>query len=122
MLCGPFDAQESGNETFEELQQLFVEMFQSDLGSGFGRSGTHGSNGHDRASSSSMSPPGPTSSSSNGGSSGNKRDSSAMSSGKARTDGFNPSSNAFCFGVSHGFEPDLFYLHNLSASAYAFYL
>nr|CAD1825554.1 unnamed protein product [Ananas comosus var. bracteatus] len=45
-------------------------------------------------------PPGPTSSSSNGGSSGNKRDSSAMSSGKARTDGFNPSSNAFCFGIN----------------------
>ncbi|XP_020112087.1 dnaJ homolog subfamily B member 6-like isoform X2 [Ananas comosus] len=96
---------ESGNETFEELQQLFVEMFQSDLGSGFGRSGTHGSNGHDRASSSSMSPPGPTSSSSNGGSSGNKRDSSAMSSGKARTDGFNPSSNAFCFGINDSGKP-----------------
>nr|CAD1825470.1 unnamed protein product [Ananas comosus var. bracteatus] len=71
---------ESGNETFEELQQLFVEMFQSDLGSGFGRSGTHGSNGHDRAS-------------------------SAMSSGKARTDGFNPSSNAFCFGINDSGKP-----------------
>lgn len=79
-----------GQETFEELQQLFVDMFQSDLDVGFGSSGpsSYKTNGYDRFSGSSSSP-------CNGNNGINKRDNSAMNSVKT---GIDSSSGAFCLG------------------------
>jgi len=89
-----------GQESFEELQQLFVEMFQSDLdGEGFGGpTSSYKTDGYDRfsaaASSSSSSSSQPFC---NGN---NKRENSAMSSVKAGTGDFDSGSGGFCFGSS----------------------
>ncbi|ONK66049.1 uncharacterized protein A4U43_C06F3640 [Asparagus officinalis] len=70
---------ENGHESFEELQQLFVDMFQSDVG-------------HDRSASSSSQP------FCNGNN--NKRDNSAMGSVQAGGGEFESGSGSFCFGTS----------------------
>lgn len=91
---------ENGQESFEELQQLFVEMFQSDLdGGGFcGPASSYKTDGYDGFSASSSSS---SSSSSQPFCNGNnKRDNSAMSSVKAGTGDFDSGSGAFCFGSS----------------------
>lgn len=89
-----------GHESFEDLQQLFVDMFQSDLDGGFGGGPTAQwgrTDGRDRFSASASSS---SSSSSCNGSvfGGNKRDNSAMDSVSAGTAGFGSASGAFCFG------------------------
>ncbi|XP_006648013.1 chaperone protein DnaJ-like [Oryza brachyantha] len=100
-------------ESFEELQQLFVDMFQADLDSGF-------CNGHSKgyrtqaqsqtrtpstSPSTSPSPPPPVSTEAKSPSCNgiNKRDSSAMDSGKpprASEVGVGQSQSGFCFGRS----------------------
>jgi hypothetical protein len=101
-------------ESFEELQQLFVDMFQSDLDSGFCNGPSKGYQMHGQAQSrtsstspsSSPSPPPPTKvtdaemPSCNGF---NKRGSSAMDSGRPPRpvdSGVGQSQDGFCFGVS----------------------
>ncbi|KAJ0006988.1 hypothetical protein Pint_29290 [Pistacia integerrima] len=85
---------ENGKESFEELQELFEEMFQEDVEA-------FGSSCQDTSSCS-------TSSSSyvsySDGSSTNKRNSSEMTSGKTNAEGsssFNAHFQSFCFGVEH---------------------
>lgn len=93
---GCFGWQENGQESFEELQRLFVEMFQSDMDNGFGGpTAPYNANGHDR-----FSVPASAASSSpccNGDIGGNKRDNSAMD-----------AAGTFCFGVSFHFFPEIF--------------
>lgn len=93
------DTNGNGQESFEELQQLFVDMFQSDLDGGFGRpaSSCWTVDGHDRfraATSSSSS----SCSGNIGGS--NKRDNSAMDYATNGTADFDSASTEFCFGSS----------------------
>jgi curved DNA-binding protein CbpA len=107
-------ARPTRQESFEELQQLFVDMFQSDLDSGFcsGPTKGHQVQEQDRSRtastspSSSPSPPPPAATEAevpswNGF---NKRGSSAMDSGKpprpVETDAGIQQCNSFCFGVS----------------------
>ncbi|KAK3131844.1 hypothetical protein QOZ80_6AG0512250 [Eleusine coracana subsp. coracana] len=99
-------------ETFEELQQLFVDMFQDDImagicGGGSGPPRRPGQRAQSQAASVSMPPPGRTTPSSC------KRGSSAMGSGKSSRPGrpgLSPGLglSGFCFKVSetrHGQEP-----------------
>jgi len=107
-------ARPTRQESFEELQQLFVDMFQSDLDSGFCNGPAKGHQVHGQAQSrtsstspsSSPSPPPPTVvteaevPSCNGF---NKRGSSAMDSGKPPRPldaGVSQSQAGFCFGMS----------------------
>ncbi|URE37058.1 DnaJ domain [Musa troglodytarum] len=69
----------SGQESFEQLQQMFVEMFHDDLDAGFC---------------------GYSSATSGAASSGNKRDNSATDSGKRKPDELGPAAVGFCVGVS----------------------
>ncbi|CAL9039288.1 uncharacterized protein LOC135619781 [Musa acuminata AAA Group] len=68
----------SGQESFEQLQQMFVEMFHDDLDAGFC--------GHSSATSGAAS-------------CGNKRDNSAMDSGKRKPDELDPAAIGFCLGT-----------------------
>ncbi|TVU28890.1 hypothetical protein EJB05_20427 [Eragrostis curvula] len=107
-------ARPTRQESFEELQQLFVDMFQSDLDSGFcnGSTKSHQVQGQGRSRTASTSPPSspspppPTATEAevpswNGF---NKRGSSAMDSGKPprHVEGGAgiQHSNSFCFGMS----------------------
>ncbi|KAG4390325.1 hypothetical protein GLYMA_06G268400v4 [Glycine max] len=83
--------QENGEESFEELQQLFEDMFQADIGLDGGPSLA--------SSDSSTSSAYMTYSES---SSSNKRNSSEMNFGKAENSSvFDASYQNFCFGVGH---------------------
>lgn len=78
-----------GHETFEELQQLFVEMFQDDMEDGVGGpSSSHATNGLGTFSF-------------NGNSGGKKRGNSKMNSGKSSGFGdLRSGSGGFCFGTN----------------------
>ncbi|GMI93660.1 hypothetical protein like AT3G14200 [Hibiscus trionum] len=81
---------ENAGESFEELQDLFEEMFQVDIDS-------FGSNGQSCSSSSSFASFGESSGS-------NKRNSADMSSGETMqesTSSFDAQFNGFCLGVEH---------------------
>ncbi|XWS12196.1 hypothetical protein CRYUN_Cryun37aG0069200 [Craigia yunnanensis] len=85
--------QENGEESFEELRELFEEMFQSDIDS-FGSSGQSTKS---CSASSSFAPCGESSDS-------KKRNSSAISSGETRresTSSFDAQFHGFCLGVGH---------------------
>ncbi|CAL9133641.1 unnamed protein product [Musa textilis] len=69
----------SGQESFEQLQQMFVEMFHDDLDAGFC---------------------GYSSATSGAASSGNKRDNSATDSGKRKPDELGPAAVGFCVGTN----------------------
>ncbi|KAL6633418.1 hypothetical protein ACP70R_026089 [Stipagrostis hirtigluma subsp. patula] len=111
-------AQPTRQESFEELQQLFVDMFQSDLDSGFcnGTTKSHQVQGQDRSRtsstspSSSPSPPPPvvTEAEVPSCNSFNKRGSSAMDSGKpsrpVEASAGNQQCDDFCFGRQESFE------------------
>ncbi|XVF27119.1 hypothetical protein REPUB_Repub14bG0079100 [Reevesia pubescens] len=87
------DQNENGEESFEKLQELFEEMFQSDIDS-FGSSGQSTTSCSD---SSSIASYGESSSS-------NKRNSSDMSSGETRrecTSSFDAQFHGFYLGVEH---------------------
>ncbi|KAJ4754277.1 Chaperone protein DnaJ [Rhynchospora pubera] len=94
-------------ESFEELQQLFVEMFQTDLGSGFcGSQMTVDMASSSSSSSSSPSPP-PSFSSTfsfqfcNGGANGsNKRSCSDSNQTKSGFEMLKAATGTFCFGTS----------------------
>ncbi|KAJ3699127.1 hypothetical protein LUZ61_002832 [Rhynchospora tenuis] len=93
-------------ESFEELQQLFVEMFQTDLDSGFCESQMTFEMGSSSSSSSSPSPP-PSFSSTfsfqfcNGGTNGsNKRSCSELNQAKSGFEAPNTATGTFCFGTS----------------------
>ncbi|KAL6912011.1 hypothetical protein ACP4OV_000816 [Aristida adscensionis] len=109
-------AQPTRQESFEELQQLFVDMFQSDLDSGFCNGSTKSYQGNARSRTTSTSPsssPSPPPSvvteaevpSCNGF---NKQGSSAMNSGKPPVPGDADAGvqqcNDFCFGMQESFE------------------
>lgn len=76
---------ESGPESFEELQRLFVEMFQSDIDAEFGGGASGAGNGWNRGTSSSS----------------HKRGSSAMNSGKAEFGEMDMGTGGFCYGSSN---------------------
>nr|XP_019705171.1 dnaJ homolog subfamily B member 3 [Elaeis guineensis] len=93
---------EKGHESFEELQQLFVEMFQDDLDAGFGGpiSSQAASNGYDHffastSTSSSSSSPFP-----DGAHGSNKRGSAAMNSGTGKFGELDAGAAGFCFGYN----------------------
>ncbi|RWW05485.1 hypothetical protein GW17_00031231 [Ensete ventricosum] len=87
----------NGHDSFEELQRMFLDMFQDDLNAGFGDSPIY-SGPQARPTDGlncSMMPSGPQFA--DGGSNGsNKRGNS----GKANLDGLENSATGFCFGVS----------------------
>ncbi|XP_073010541.1 uncharacterized protein [Typha latifolia] len=85
---------ESAHESFEELQQLFVDMFQADLDGGF--CGAQRNDGFDR-----FAPPSASSSSPSGSpfcNGGSKRGNSEMNSGKSKLGELDRSSAGFCAG------------------------
>ncbi|EHA8589593.1 dnaJ-like subfamily B member 3 [Cocos nucifera] len=90
---------EKGNESFEELQQLFVEMFQDDLNAGFGgpMPSQAPSNGYDHLFASSSSSSSPFSDAAHGS---NKRGSAAMNSGTAKFGESDAGAAGFCFGYN----------------------
>ncbi|URE29778.1 DnaJ domain [Musa troglodytarum] len=87
---------ENGHDNFEELQQMFLDMFQDDLDAGFGDSSVYsGPQARPTDGLNCSMPSGPQFA--DGGSNGsNKRGNS----GKAKLDGLENSATGFCFGVS----------------------
>ncbi|XP_072953014.1 uncharacterized protein [Typha angustifolia] len=86
---------ESAHESFEELQQLFVDMFQADLDGGF--CGAQRNDGSDR-----FAPPSAASRSPSGSpfcNGGSKRGNSEMNSGKSKLGELDRSSAGFCVGL-----------------------
>ncbi|KAG6474553.1 hypothetical protein ZIOFF_068491 [Zingiber officinale] len=89
----PFE--EGDHDSFEKLQQMFVEMFQGDLDSGFCGPWTCSTNDHSRSSSGPQFGNG-------GGNGGNKRGNSDINSGKANLDGLEYAGSSFSVGLSDG--------------------
>ncbi|CAL9137167.1 unnamed protein product [Musa textilis] len=87
---------ENGHDNFEELQQMFLDMFQDDLDAGFGDSSIYsGPQARPTDSLNCSMPSGPQFA--DGGSNGsNKRGNS----GKAKLDGLENSATGFCFGLN----------------------
>ncbi|XP_008803406.2 dnaJ homolog subfamily B member 3-like [Phoenix dactylifera] len=92
------------HETFEELQQLFVEMFQDDLDAGFGGPfpSQASSDGYDHLFPSSSSSSSPSSDGANGS---NKRGSAAVNSGTAKLGEGGAGAAGFCFGYNDSRQP-----------------
>lgn len=109
MHSSPTDVQDKNRqESFEDLQQLFVDMFQTDLDSGFcGTQTKFDMAGSSSSSSSTSSPPPPSFSSSfsfqfcdDGVNGHNKRSCSDMNQAKSGFEMPSSVTGTFCFGVS----------------------
>ncbi|WOK95825.1 hypothetical protein Cni_G04532 [Canna indica] len=83
---------DNGQDSFDELQQMFLDMFQDDLDAGFGDPWTWPTNGLNSSTSSGVQ-------FANGGNNGsNKRGNTAMNTAKANLDGLEHCATGFCFG------------------------
>lgn len=88
--------QENGHDSFEELQRMFLDMFQDELDAGFGDSPIDSGPQAPSTGGLNCSMPSGLQFADGGSNGSNKRGNSE----KAKLDGLENSSTGFCFGVS----------------------